>query len=163
MTQEKSSFSFQRRSNVFSPVDIFLTSINHADVAYTKNTYKKNKKKQNQFFRLPRLNGSNRFSRISLASVPSSIKSNFVKTPIVRIPAGSHSLAIFNASDVAKSIFAAVTAKIKQLSFVIYVKSMSRICASISTGWSPTGTFVKPGKSINVKFNTKKRKKTYRV
>lgn len=34
----------------------------------------------------PRLSGRSRFSKISLASVPSSIKSSFVMTPIVRAP-----------------------------------------------------------------------------
>ena len=35
---------------------------------------------------LPRRKGKSLFSRICLASVPSSIKSSFVITPIVRIP-----------------------------------------------------------------------------
>ena len=39
-----------------------------------------------KLFVLPLLNGSSLFSRISLASVPSSIKSNFVMTPMVRRP-----------------------------------------------------------------------------
>lgn len=35
----------------------------------------------------PLLNGSSLFSRISLASVPSSMRSSFVMTPMVRRPA----------------------------------------------------------------------------
>jgi hypothetical protein len=31
---------------------------------------------------------------------------------------------------------------------------MSRICLSISFGWSPTGTFVRPGKSTKVRVRT---------
>jgi hypothetical protein len=58
------------------------------------------------------------------------------------------------ASEVARSMLAGVTAKMRHVSFVMYVRSMSRICASISTGWSPTAILVKPGKSISVIFNT---------
>jgi hypothetical protein len=39
-------------------------------------------------------------------TVPLSIKSNFVQTPMVRSPAGSTSFAIFNASEFARSEFA---------------------------------------------------------
>ena len=72
------------------------------------------------------------------------------------LPSGSTDLAKFKASDVAKSVFAGVTAKIRHVSLVINCISMSRICCSISAGWSPTGIFVSPGKSIRVMFNTVK-------
>uniref|UniRef100_A0A915KTI6 Uncharacterized protein n=1 Tax=Romanomermis culicivorax TaxID=13658 RepID=A0A915KTI6_ROMCU len=53
-------------------------------------------------FSSPLLKGSSLFSSTSLASVPSSIKSSLVNTPIVLNPAGSVSLANLRASDVAK-------------------------------------------------------------
>ena len=70
------------------------------------------------------------------------------------IPCGSTSLAIFNASELARSVFAGDIARIKHESFPMNSISMFRICTSISGGWSPTGTFVIPGRSINVRFNT---------
>ncbi len=74
------------------------------------------------------------------------------------IPSGSTCLAICRASEVAKSVFAGVTAKIRQVSLVINWNNISLIWASMSAGWSPTGTFVNPGRSINVIFNTKRTK-----
>ena len=70
------------------------------------------------------------------------------------LPSGSTCFARFNASDVAKSVLAGVTANIRHVSLVINCISMSRICCSMSAGWSPTGIFVRPGKSIRVMFNT---------
>ena len=62
------------------------------------------------------------------------IKSILVKTPMVRVPSGSTSLAIFRPSEFAKSIFPGVTAKMMQDGLEIYFMSMSRICFSISFG-----------------------------
>mmetsp|Transcript_6749 Transcript_6749/g.12174 ORF Transcript_6749/g.12174 Transcript_6749/m.12174 type:complete len:259 (-) Transcript_6749:510-1286(-) len=53
--------------------------------------------------------------KMPLASVPRSIRSSLVRTPRVRFPCGSTSLAISMASLLAKSVLAAVTARIKQL------------------------------------------------
>lgn len=50
-----------------------------------------------------------------MASVPSSMRSIFVTIPIVLLPSGSNSLAIWRASEFAKSVFAAVRARIKAL------------------------------------------------
>ena len=70
------------------------------------------------------------------------------------VPSGSTDLASIRASDVARSTLAGVTARIRQVSFDMNCKIISRIWASISTGWSPTGIFVKPGRSISVMFKT---------
>lgn len=45
---------------------------------------------------LPRRRGSKRFSSMSLASVPSSIKSSFVITPMVRAPENNKLISGFN-------------------------------------------------------------------
>lgn len=82
------------------------------------------------------------------------IKSTLVKTPIVRVPSGSTSRANFKPSELAKSVLAAVTARMMAFGFEIYFRSMSLICRSISRGWSPTGTLVRPGKSTRVKVKT---------
>ena len=82
------------------------------------------------------------------------IKSTLVKTPIVRVPSGSTSLAIFSPSEFAKSVLAPVTAKMIQAGFEIYFISISLICFSISFGWSPTGTLVRPGSYTRVKVTT---------
>lgn len=71
------------------------------------------------------------------------------------IPSGSTSLASLRASLFAKSVFAGVTANIRQFSLLINWKIIALIWASMSGGWSPIGTFVRPGKSIKVKFRTK--------
>lgn len=69
-------------------------------------------------------------------------------------PSGSTCLEICRASEVARSVLAGVTAKIRHVSLVMNWNSMSLICASMSTGWSPTGTLVRPGRSIMVMFST---------
>jgi hypothetical protein len=119
----------------------------------------------------PRRKGITRPAKISTTSVPWSleyvlsrmilkylivthIKSTFVNTPIVLVPSGSTSLASFSPSEFAKSVFAAVTAKMIHAGFEIYLRSISRICFSISRGWSPTGTRVTPGRSTSVRVRT---------
>lgn len=91
---------------------------------------------------------------MSTTSVPWSIRSTFVKTPIVLAPSGSTSLAIFRPSELARSVLAPVTARMMALGLVMYFMSISRICRSMSRGWLPTGTFVKPGKSTRVRVRT---------
>ena len=72
------------------------------------------------------------------------------------LPSGSTCLAKFKASEVARSVLAGVTAKIRQVSFVTNCMSMSLIWVSMSWGWSPTGILVIPGRSINVMLRTEK-------
>lgn len=54
-------------------------------------------------------------------------------------PSGSTSLEILMASDVARSVLAAVTASMMEFGFCMYFKISVRICTSMSNGWSPTG------------------------
>ena len=79
-----------------------------------------------------------------------------------RIPSGSTILATWSASELAKSVLAGVTARIRHVSFEMNISNMSLICCSISAGWSPTGTFVSPGRSISVMFKTGGKKKRFR-
>ena len=77
------------------------------------------------------------------------------------LPSGSTSLANLSASEVARSVLAAVTARMILLGLEMYCRHMSLICTSMSSGWSPTGTFVKPGKSTRVRLSTRG-EKTFR-
>ena len=52
------------------------------------------------------------------------------------------------------SVLAADTARMMLLGLLMYVKHMSRMIFSISSGWSPIATFVMPGRSTKVKVNT---------
>lgn len=70
------------------------------------------------------------------------------------LPCGSTSFASLRASELARSVLAGVTARIRQLSLVMNCIIMSLICCSMSAGWSPTGTLVIPGRSIRVKLST---------
>ena len=70
------------------------------------------------------------------------------------LPWGSTSFASLRASELARSVLAGVTARIRQLSLVMNCIIMSLICCSMSTGWSPTGTLVIPGRSMRVRFST---------
>ena len=63
-------------------------------------------------------------------------------------------MASFRASELARSMLAGVTARMRLLSRLMNCKIMSLIWYSISWGWSPTGTFVMPGRSMRVRFNT---------
>lgn len=69
-------------------------------------------------------------------------------------PCGSTSFASLRASELARSVLAGVTARIRQLSLVMNCMIMSLICCSMSAGWSPTGTLVIPGRSMRVRFST---------
>lgn len=69
---------------------------------------------------------------------------------IQNLPSGSAFPAIWRASEFAKSEFAGVTARIRQLGVLMYDMIIVLIRASISDGWSPTGTFVIPGRSTSV-------------
>eukprot|EP00890_Picochlorum_soloecismus_P001057 jgi/Picsp_1/1952/NSC_05418-R1_---NA--- len=89
--------------------------------------------------------------------------SNFVRTPIVRIPVGSTFLAKSKASEDAKSWFAGDTARIMQVGELIYFRISFRSCLSISSGWSPTGTRVIPGKSTSVMVRTRGEKIRNRI
>ena len=57
-------------------------------------------------------------------------------------------------SELAKSALAEVTPRIMQSGLKMYLEGMSRISFSISLGWSPTGTFINPGKSTSVSVRT---------
>ena len=54
-------------------------------------------------------------------TVPLSIRSSFVSTPMVRLPEGSTSRAILIESDVAMSLFAAETARMMDFGLVMYL------------------------------------------
>lgn len=82
------------------------------------------------------------------------IRSTFVRTPMVLTPSGSTSRAILRPSELARSWLAGETARMIQADFEIYFINISRICFSISFGWSPTGTFVSPGRSTSVNVRT---------
>lgn len=73
-------------------------------------------------------------------------------------PCGSTSLASLRASELARSMLAGVTARMRQFSLQMNCMIMSLIWYSMSGGWSPTGTLVMPGRSIRVKFKTAERK-----
>ena len=72
-------------------------------------------------------------------------------------------MAILRASELARSALAGDTARMRQFSLVMNSNSMARICISMSGGWSPTGTFVMPGRSINVRFSTEQKEQAINV
>mmetsp|Transcript_15201 Transcript_15201/g.28925 ORF Transcript_15201/g.28925 Transcript_15201/m.28925 type:complete len:218 (+) Transcript_15201:1241-1894(+) len=92
--------------------------------------------------------------RTSMASVPRSMRSSFVRTPSVRDPSGSTSLASFSDSELARSAFAGETATMMELGLRMYLRDIARICCSMLAGWSPTGFFVIPGKSTRDRERT---------
>mmetsp|Transcript_29032 Transcript_29032/g.65555 ORF Transcript_29032/g.65555 Transcript_29032/m.65555 type:complete len:238 (+) Transcript_29032:156-869(+) len=102
----------------------------------------------------PRLRGMTRLCSMSLASVPGSIRSSLVSTPMVLSPLGSSSLASLRASLLARSVFAPVTASSIALGFDPYCALIWYICSSMSAGWSCTATFVSPGRSTMVRLRT---------
>ena len=74
-----------------------------------------------------------------------------VKTPKVLVPETSISLANIKPSDVAISLFAAITHNIIVKGSSTYLLAMSFVICSMFFGWSPMGTLVTPGKSTKVK------------
>lgn len=63
-------------------------------------------------------------------------------------------MAILRASELARSMLAGVTARMRLLSRLMNCRIISLIWYSMSGGWSPTGTLVMPGRSMRVRFNT---------
>mmetsp|Transcript_10194 Transcript_10194/g.25273 ORF Transcript_10194/g.25273 Transcript_10194/m.25273 type:complete len:215 (+) Transcript_10194:1375-2019(+) len=92
--------------------------------------------------------------RICSASVPASIRSSFVITPIVRSPCGSTLRESCIASDVARSAFAGETARMTALGLRMYCITIVRSCCSMSAGWSAMGTRVTPGRSTSERSTT---------
>ena len=93
-------------------------------------------------------------ARMSTTSVPGSMRSTLVSTPMVRCPSGSTSRARFKPSEFARSVLAAVTARMMAFDFWMCFSTISLICLSMSRGWSPTGTLVRPGRSTSVRVRT---------
>ena len=88
------------------------------------------------------------------AFVPLSMMSSLVSTPTVLSPSGSTLLASSKASELAKSWFAGETASMMHCGADMYFNINRRTCFSMSAGWSPTGTRVRPGRSTSVIVNT---------
>ena len=82
------------------------------------------------------------------------IRSTFARATIVPVPSGVHLPGHLRPSELAKSVLARVTARIMQAGLDMYLEGMSRINFSMSLGWSPTGTFIDPGKSTGVSVRT---------
>ena len=74
----------------------------------------------------------------------------------MRSPVGSARFASWIASDVARSEVAAVTARMIAFGFCfVYCITIRTSCASMSGGWSPTGTLVTPGRSTSERSSTR--------
>jgi len=94
-------------------------------------------KLKNNWSYAPKLRLNTLPQRISIASVPPSIMSNFVITASVRCPSGSTIRAMLIASEVAKSVLAGVTARISVFGFSMKCMIISVICFSKKkiNGW----------------------------
>mmetsp|Transcript_316 Transcript_316/g.1058 ORF Transcript_316/g.1058 Transcript_316/m.1058 type:complete len:336 (-) Transcript_316:474-1481(-) len=102
----------------------------------------------------PRRSGITRPRSTSMASVPRSMRSSLVRTPIVRSPSGSTSCASWSASLFVMSVLAADTARMMAEGLRMNSRHKSRTCSSMSAGWSPTGRRVMPGRSTSVRLRT---------
>mmetsp|Transcript_9629 Transcript_9629/g.19563 ORF Transcript_9629/g.19563 Transcript_9629/m.19563 type:complete len:227 (+) Transcript_9629:947-1627(+) len=103
----------------------------------------------------PIARGTDRLLSMSDASVPGSIRSSFVSTPMVRSPSGSTARASFTASLFARSVLAADTARMMTFGLEMYERHMFLSMSSISSGWSPEATRVIPGRSTSVRSSTR--------
>jgi hypothetical protein len=151
MVLEEVTLSIECNADRFVNLNIPLPSVNNWDVAKSQ----RDDSSCQNVYNVGSLVPVHRFaSELDLKSKETYIRSTFVKTPIVLVPSGSTSRAIFSPSEFAKSVFAAVTARMIHAGFWIYLRSISRICFSMSRGWSPTGTLVRPGRSTRVSVRT---------
>mmetsp|Transcript_9985 Transcript_9985/g.32723 ORF Transcript_9985/g.32723 Transcript_9985/m.32723 type:complete len:246 (+) Transcript_9985:771-1508(+) len=98
----------------------------------------------------PSLRRTARPSSTSTASVPLSMRSILVRHPMVRKPCGSTSRASWNASDVAMSTVAGVTARMMTEGLRTYASVICRKEATVEGSWLSVATLVKPGMSTNV-------------
>ena len=74
---------------------------------------------------------------------------------VVAVPSTSASFANLIASDVARSVLAALTARMIEFGLLMYDRHMSLMICSMSAGWSPTATFVMPGRSMRESVRTR--------
>ena len=70
--------------------------------------------------------------------------------PMVRRPSGSTARASSSASLLARSALAGDTASTRHVGCRMYSSTARRMRASMSLGWSPTGTLAMPGRSTSV-------------
>jgi hypothetical protein len=146
------ALSVERLLDWLGRVNVTLTTINDGYIAQTQRNDAAGKNVNDISAGIPGFIGvSAGWSRVLFGT---HIRSTLVRTPIVRVPSGSTSRAILRPSELAKSVLAGVTARTMQAGLEMYLKSISRICFSMSFGWSPTGTLVKPGKSTRVRVRT---------
>jgi hypothetical protein len=122
-------------------VDIALSSVDDGDVSETEGDDTTSKNVDDVGSLVPASTASSVELR-RREEEGTNIKSTLVKTPIVRVPSGSQSLAILSPSELARSVLAAVTARMIELGFMMNLRSISRIWRSMSRGWSPTGTCI---------------------
>jgi hypothetical protein len=144
MVLEKVPLILQGRPDRLALFDIPLTSVDDGDVTESQGddpagediddvgslvpaSFSKRKRKQNMLSR--KIGGG-----IRKAIKSTHIRSTLVNTPIVLVPSGSTSLAIFNPSEFARSVFAAVTAKMIAFGLLINFNNISLICLSMSLG-----------------------------
>ena len=101
----------------------------------------------------PSLSATSFPSIILLALVPLSMISILVITPIVLIPFGSTSLAIYKPSEVVISALAGNTHRIIVRESATYRLAIALVICSILSGWSDPamGILVIPGKSTKVR------------
>lgn len=179
MGKEELPLCTQSRTNVLLPIDIFLAAVHYANVACTQKvsfwtpigTSFASQHHPHLCVEAATCFPGFPLHRCLHPSGPALLspqwcvhlrKSNWISAKwylliqllCLCLPCGSTSLAILRASELARSVLAGVTARIKQLSLVMNCNSMSLIWCSISMGWSPTGTLVIPGRSIRVRFST---------
>ena len=151
MRREVLSLVLESCRDGLSCLDVLLPAIDHRNIAKTK---RNDPSSENVNDIRPLVPVHRSVHHAQAHSTATHIKSIFVNTPIVLNPSGSTSRANFSPSELAKSVFAAVTAKMIHDGFEMNLRTISLICFSISFGWSPTGTFVKPGRSTRVSVTT---------
>ena len=92
------------------------------------------------------------FKSVSLALVPLSIRSIFVRQPIVLMPFISIYLASFKASEVETSMLAGMAQRMMVLGSSIQLLVSLQTTQQISFLWPSIGTLVIPGRSTSVKL-----------
>jgi hypothetical protein len=107
-------------------VDIALSSVDDGDVSETEGDDTTSKNVDDVGSLVPASTASSVELR-RREEEGTNIKSTLVKTPIVRVPSGSQSLAILSPSELARSVLAAVTARMIELGFMMNLRSISRI------------------------------------
>lgn len=124
MILKEVAFSIESLGNRFVGFDVALTAIDYRNVSQAQ---RNDTPCKNVYYICSYVPIASMFDyyaffiEVGISQIWTHIRSTFVRTPIVLVPSGSTSRAIFRPSELAKSVLAPVTARMIHAGFEMYL------------------------------------------